>query len=245
MIKVNLLPKLLVTGPVDYPLALVAGAAVFVIGLGVTGFLYRGNADRITQAEASLAAVKERYERERGEVESADKAKEELRYIEEKENWILSQTGTQREWGTYLQEIKDQTPQDLWLTDMEADNTKQSVKLKGRAYTLGSIAHMMVKYDLINSISMLRVDKVAKSMTLIEQNQKAIEEAQERRKNTGENVTVPEELPQLGFAAQIFEPVDFEVTGNFKIEAPTTASPALSASAAPAGAPPPPPGGGG
>lgn len=231
MIKVNLLPKMMLAGPSDRPEVLYGGILVLVIGLGVTGYLYKSKTNELTDANSRLAGVKERYDRERGEIESADKAKEELRYIEEKEAWILGQTNTQREWGTFLQELKDLTPADTWLTEMKANNTAGTAEFTGRAYTLGAIAHLMVKYDLAGAVSGLRVEKAARSLTLLEENEKERKEAQERQKHTGEKVPVPDELPGLGFAAKIFDPIDFNIKGTFKVQ-PTATGPK----------PPPPPG---
>ncbi len=231
MIKVNLLPKMMLAGPADRPEVLYGGILVLGIGLGVTGYLYKSKTNELTEANSRLAGVKERYDRERGEIESADKAKEELRYIEEKESWILGQTTTQREWATFLQEIKDLTPADTWLTEMKANNTAGTVEFTGRAYTLAAIGHVAVKYDLVNAISALRVEKAMRSTTAKELNDKERKEAQERQKNTGDVVEVPEELPSLGFAAKVFEAMDFNLKGTFKVQ-PTAGGPK----------PPPPPG---
>lgn len=236
MIKINLLPKIAQAGPADYPAVLYAGVASAVIAAGVVFVMNSQQQKAMADAQLRLQQVDEKYNRERGEIEAAEKAKQDLRYIEEKEKWVLAQTNAQKEWGTFLTELKDYIPQDTWLLEMEAKNTEKSVKFRGRGFTMSSVANFLLQIGRSKSIQALNLKTVRRSEIVVEENRKEREQAQERQKHTDEVVEVPDEVPGIGFDVRQFEPMDFEAEGKFELK--PAAAAAAGAPPAPTGAPP-------
>lgn len=238
MIRINLLPRLASAGPQDYPIVLVAGVAVVLLCLGGIGMIHTRQQGELNQAQVELSSVEAEYNKERTVIESARLATEQLRFIEEKEKWVLRETNSQREWGAFLKDLKDLIPKDTWLMSLEALNGNGTLKIEGRAFSLSSVANFILQMERSRSIEKLNLVSVVRTETIIEQNKKERQLAQDRQKNTDKVVDVPDAVPQLGFDTEIFEPMDFNLDGKFQLK--PLANEGVAAPAAPTGAPPPP-----
>lgn len=133
-------PALIITGAVGLLSALVLPNVLAVL---MDNFLINPTSARIEQIQASIGANK-------GKATRLAQMQKQLQSLEGDYNTLLALAKESSTWKTVLEEVRDVTPTDMWLTQLSIEGSSR-LKLSGVAINYQSVAFFYTNLQNANS----------------------------------------------------------------------------------------------